>query len=205
VRDYDYALAFASSAARIFGKSESYHIAYRQGRHRVEVNSLSLHDLISKGIETFCDVVYEYPASFIRGFFDGDGDVTTSLSKGRLHVCLRVTNSNKELLLFISDLLLRFFGITSYFRQIRKGPRIDCVEGRKVRFKKATYQLKIDRLEQLALFAKRIGFKIERKQEKLTDATRLIKRYSSWGATEHWLELYEKKNGFWKRRASGPQ
>jgi intein-encoded DNA endonuclease-like protein len=200
VKDYDFAKAFADAAAKAFGKAKCYKVCYSQGRYGVKVNSLLFYNLISKGVDSFRPVIYKYPSSFIRGFFDGDGDVTTSVSKGKLLFCVRATNSNMQYLRLLDDLLRRFFDISGNIHLAHSSGHQAVFERRHVVFKSPVYVLKIDGIDQLSRFAASIGFEIRRKQQKLVDVIRLVRGHGSRMAAMKWVRLYEKKNGFWTRK-----
>jgi intein-encoded DNA endonuclease-like protein len=204
VKDYDFAMAFATAISRSFGKQGHYAFAINQGRYFVKVNSVMLCDLIAGGIESVRAVIENSPGTFIRGFFDGDGGVTATVSKGKLDVCLRATNSDQSLLLYILDLLQRYFGIHSSVGLATTGPRVEVIGKRRVQFILPTFELRIHHLSHVEKFGKEIGFAIGRKQQKLVDATRLIQQYGSRVAKEKWLQFYVKKNGRWIRKNSAP-
>lgn len=65
VKDYGFALAFATAAKRLFRKQGNYTVSYTQERYHVKVTSVMLYDLISAGIDALRSVVERYPASFI--------------------------------------------------------------------------------------------------------------------------------------------
>lgn len=200
VKDYGFALAFATAAKRLFRKQGNYTVSYTQERYHVKVTSVMLYDLISAGIDALRSVVERYPASFIRGFFDGDGGVTTIVSNGKLSVLLRATNSNRSLLLYLTELLQYSFGIHGRVMQVATGPLTEMIGSRRVQFNLPAYELRIDNLRHIQEFGKRIGFAIGRKQQKLLDAASLIQDYGSGVAAQKWLQLYEKRSGQWTKR-----
>jgi intein-encoded DNA endonuclease-like protein len=202
VKDYDFAQAFARAATQAFGKVDQCNIRFSQNRYVVKVNSVLFYNLISKGLDSFLPIVYKYPSSFIRGFFDGDGDATTSISKGRLKFCVRVTNSNMQYLRVLDRLLRQFFGISGHIRMAHSAGYKRVIAGRLALFRDPVYSLKIDGIDQLARFATTVGFEIVRKQQKLDDAIRLVRGHGSRVAAQHWLRLYDKKNGRWIKKTA---
>jgi hypothetical protein len=69
------------------------------------------------------------------------------------------------------------------------------------RFVLSTFGLRTDCLRQIRESGEKIGFAIGAKQQKPVAATDLIRDNGSRGAAQKWLQLYEKRNGRWTKRA----
>lgn len=120
-----------------------------------------------------CETVEQFPAPFIRGFFDAEGNVA------RKHFLRSIvfTSTDLPLLEYVKDLLLRCFSINSTIKlKSRKGSQ-GCFESRRpfVRTKNV-YNLRVEGYDGVIKFAKSIGSSIERKRNRLDDKVKKLLR-----------------------------
>src|SRR5207244_487012 len=101
VRSYDFAKEFATSAAKILGKTDSYwvgRIADETGMwYLVRVTSFMLYDFVNQPLKALRAYIERYPRGFLRGFFTAEGNPSASISKRRelrLDVGICVSNSD---------------------------------------------------------------------------------------------------------------
>lgn len=106
------------------------------------------------------DTIEEYPSEFVRAFFDGEGTVGTCDKWGT--VSLRAYNTKREVIEYITRLLLERFGISAAFYETRSSRHNE----------KSIWVCRFRGLENAIKFYQKIGFTIERKQKKLEELVR---------------------------------
>jgi DNA endonuclease related to intein-encoded endonucleases len=109
------------------------------------------------------DIIDQYPAEFLRGFFDSEGDC----GKSGNTIYVRVVNTNKNLLDFIRALLQDKFGIHSTISLHWRKGLLRFIRGRKVISQIDGFKLAIYRRKDIEKYHAQIGFSIRRKREKL--------------------------------------
>jgi len=115
----------------------------------------------SKGINEHIQLgSSDFYEGFLSGLFDTNGHCNTDRKK------VGLAQSNKAFLQIVQNMLLRL-GITSTISQANKAGMRRVPSGDKLTECKAAYALTITMRENLERFAKRIGFKIPRKAERL--------------------------------------
>lgn len=169
VVDYEFAARTGRSLADLLGRRTPYKPRWdkRNQRWRVRACSVLLYEFLQRPVgklKFHIEHCRDCVAAFLKGIFDSEGSI-----KGRT---LTVYNTNIRLLLYVQDLLQR------YFRVKTTGPHGDKREGRRFynprrgkiyRRKKQCYDLYI-RVNGLSRFHKHIGFTIRRKQQRLVEA-----------------------------------
>jgi hypothetical protein len=70
------------------------------------------------------------------------------------------------------------------------------IRGVKTTARQTELRFRFSMLEEVGKFLRQIGFADDFKQDKVSTAYDLIKRYGSSLACKHWLEKYTKKDGF---------
>ncbi len=206
VRSYDFAKEFATCAAEILGKRDSYWIRRsneKDGRwYLVKVTSVMLYEFMTGPLERLQVVAEANPVGFLRGFFTAEGCPSISVertSRPYLGLGLVISNSDLRLLRFAASL------VTSM--KLRAGMiRLNRAEGVQTNLstvRRPQYLMSISRIHDLEYFASEIGFADSEKQEKLIDALSFYREFGRHKAVNEWLRQYEKKGRKWvKRRGS---
>jgi ribonucleoside-diphosphate reductase alpha chain len=117
----------------------------------------------------------DFAKGFLRGFFDADGSVQGSQEKG---VSIRLAQSNRERLEAVQRMLARFGIISNLSLQRRCAKETVLPNGKNG---SATYKTKpqhelIISKDNVAVFADKIGFSDQRKQERLVKTLASYKR-----------------------------
>ncbi len=206
VRSYDFAKEFATSAAKILQKTDSYwvrRIINETGTwYLVKVTSFMLYDFVNRPLEALRRYIEPFPKRFLRGLFTAEGNPSVSISKRRelrLDVGISVSNSDRRLLDFSRELLSSL--------DFRPGHvRLNILRGQSTNLGVATksgWQLSLSRFEDVWKFASSIGFADSTKERKLADALSFITRRGRIGAAAEWKLSYEKRHGDWVRKDGG--
>ncbi len=207
VRSYDFAKEFATVAAKILQKTDSYwvrRVVDETGSwYLVKVTSFMLYEFVNQPFENLRGFIELFPRAFLRGLFTAEGNPSTSISRRYgLDVALDLSNSDYELLEFSMNLLLALVYHPKRIRLVQpKGTRTNLGVATK-----PGWLLKLLRFDDVETFASTIGFADSKKQRKLTDAISLIREFGSIRAAREWTRLYEKQRGdwVWKGRAHLP-
>lgn len=135
VTDQGFVDEFNRKICKVLGKSKLYkvHIRNNLGRnHRkplyeIRAGSIRLFGFLNdRNLEKFDIPIREYPADFIRGFFDAEGSAyqySRSSGYGKCYPQARIqfSNTNFELLKLVENLLKEFFGINSKISEMKYG------------------------------------------------------------------------------------
>jgi len=195
VKDRDFAEAYARALEEVSGRK--FEVREHGERYEVFVNGSPILELMRTGLWKV--VAYLYPSEFLAALFSGDGWVSPFISKWGLKGTLGFINSRLNLVGFTAWLLERFYGIkVSWLQQEKKG-ELQVIKGHRFRAK-ASYRIYTMNPRYLEIFAKRVGFVIERKQKMIEDLVELRKAYGSQGAISEFTRLYAKVNGRWVRK-----
>ncbi len=130
----------------------------RSDRWAVEVKSKHLYQFLSQEDEKLFKIAEKYPEDFLRGLFDSDG----GFSSGRVFL----TNSDKNLLNFVSRLLTKMGIEHRIVLKTRKGEIVKC-RGIPYKANVDIYDIVIGKKFSILKFYKKINFSIKRKREKL--------------------------------------
>jgi len=144
--------------------------------------------------------IEKYPAEFIQGLADSEG--CPVIGAGKKFSCgVNVAYSTHlELLEYVRWLLSDRFSINSRVVLCKKKGIVDSViGGRKIRRTKSLYCLKIGANKDVKDFHEKIGFSLERKQQKLDYGLRIIERFDVVERTTSWKEKYRKEGRRWVR------
>jgi intein-encoded DNA endonuclease-like protein len=205
VRSYDFAKEFAVSAAKILHKTDSYwvrRVQDRRGRwYLVKVTSFQLYDFVTGPFADLQEVLVKHPTGFLRGIFTAEGNPSVSIEQRRgprLEVGLSVSNSDRELMEFLRMLLFDL-GLHP------GGLRLNTGAGTRTNMGVATkdvWTMNLSRIEEVEVFARKIGFADSSKQHKLEHAISLVQELGHKAAASEWTTLYTKRGHAWVRSES---
>jgi hypothetical protein len=176
VVDKDFVVAFRRDILAILTKDDGYPIyaVKKRGQYSCEIRNRMLYEFMKKPLEEHKPFIEKYPASFLRGFYDSEGNVHNYVGKtGACHQFIRVSNTNLSLLLYVQNLLASHFSIFSHLTVAAKRGYINFLNGRKVVLTKDCYSLGFGHKNDVLKFYKEIGFSIKRKQDKLAAVERI--------------------------------
>jgi|GEM_PF-2156018 len=166
-KDQDFVQEFGEQLSKIIeGRGEPYHVwRNKRGYYFTKVSNRLLWEFLKKrDFENHKVVIDRFPAEFLRGFFDSDGGA----HKGRNKMSIYASNTNKELLIYVRNLLLNL-DIFSTILLCHKEGDTRPFRGRIVQSKKDCHQLVISGQRGFSNFYKHIGFSIRRKQSVLQE------------------------------------
>lgn len=164
--DYEYNKVTGKNIAKVLRRRTPYVPWWNKDDHLwyVKCYSVLLYRFLLEPLEhtkPFIEHCKRCVAAFLKAFFDGEGSVG-----GRR---LTVHNSSRQILLYVQYLLRRYFSIET--TGLRKGSKPGTFKrnGKTYRHNKQMYYLHI-RARSLGLFQRFIGFTIERKKRRLSEA-----------------------------------
>lgn len=172
---------FRDACTKIFGKL----YAISQGRYgkmtqyRCMIGCKELYELVRKGkedIRNIASYITLHPNDFVRGFADAEGSIIFYKPRRGIVVQIKVTNSNRKLLLFTKKLLSQNGIYASLKINHIKGDVCE-IHGRKVIAKRNIYDLVIARQQDVIKYAELIGFCHPQKRKKLEEAINFIKSW----------------------------
>jgi len=189
VRDRDFAEAFNLAVGHILGrKTTKIIMTHDLGKvyYESKYSSRSLGLFLKLPLEQLQPFMNEFPGAFMSGLFSADGCASVSLRSSGLRTSITLSNSRVELLSLVEQLLRTYFDIHSKTYLHRKsGAAWKC--GKKtVVLRKDSYNLCINRKQDIKTFLSRIGFVIKRKQERAEKAMYLIETLGRSKAGEVW-------------------
>jgi intein-encoded DNA endonuclease-like protein len=171
VTDKDFASEFSRCLGRVLCRGEPYKVRWskKRGRWIVQGSSILLHKFLNCSwfnLRKWIEHCAKCESAFLRAFYDGEGSICGK--------SLTIYNTNREMLLYIQDLLWHTdIETTQLHLNTKAGTRlIDSKNGRTYIRRKNCYALYV-RARSLPRFTESIGFTIERKQERLLEAGRL--------------------------------
>lgn len=203
-KDKDFVEKFALSTTKLLEKKKPYKVTVNGGQYVSCAYSYYLFEFLKKPLEELKPFIEAHPIEFIKGMIDSEGSVQVNIwcwkNWENLTIKIVLANTNLELLLYLKELLKKYCNIESNIKlSHKKGSKFKCNDNTFTR-KKNAYDLVIGKINDVKLFASLIGFSINRKQEKLLDAIRIIENYKSGEErTKAWLQLYKKENNKWKK------
>ena len=113
-----------------------------------------------------------------------------------MHVGLDLSNSDYNLLELSRKLLVEMGHTPGRIRLVQPAGTFTNL----ARARKPGWLLTISKSRDVQAFATSIGFADSKKEGKLGDAIRLIKRHGRIGAARLWITKYEKQSGDWVRK-----
>lgn len=169
VNDYEFAARTGRNLAKLLGQEKPYQPRWDRWHHywRVICYSILLYHLLDqpwRKLKPYIEQCRSCVAAFLKAFFDGEGSI-----RGRK---LRAYNTDKELLLYIQQLLKRYYNIeaTGPHKGERSGHRFRSpANGKYYKARKTVLYLQV-LAESLPMYRKYIGFAIKRKQRILIEA-----------------------------------
>ncbi|WP_168188377.1 LAGLIDADG family homing endonuclease [Thermococcus indicus] len=172
----------------------------RVDRFYVEGSNKTMFQLLSGPWERLFSLAGEYPAQFLKGFFDSEGFPV--ISAGRTFtVQVAAVNSDLVVLGFIRK-LLETLGISSKISKLySKGHRV-VIRGEEYSSNVDMFILWISRFGDVMRFAKEIGFTARRKEAKLRRAIELKLHYPDGKAVRLWHEEYKRGSRGYVPRAN---
>ena len=207
VRSYDFAKEFATSAAKILHKTDSYwvrRIVDETGMwYLVKVTSFMLYDFVNRPLDALRAYIERYPKGFLREFFTAEGNPSVSVERTNgpyLRLGLVVSNSGYELLMFTRK-LLSIFG----FHPARI--RLNIPEGKKTNLavaRSSGWLLSLSGFEDARGFSNTIGFADGDKQRKLMEAISYIEKCGAKRAATEWTKYYQKQGKKWVKKRKTP-
>jgi intein-encoded DNA endonuclease-like protein len=202
VRSESFANEFTYCASVILSKSSPYHAWTTSDEgglwYNAKVTSFALYEFVNHSLDQLKGFILPYPRGFLRGFFTAEGCPSVNVLKKsgpRLNVGVVVSNSDISLMKFCRDLLA-----TLGFHPGKI--RLNAAKGKKTNISIASmnsWLLTMSRLKEVRTFVDTIGFADTEKQQKVTQALRLIEELGVVDAGERWLQLYKKTGKRWKR------
>jgi intein-encoded DNA endonuclease-like protein len=207
VTDYDFAETFNNCMANLFSRVSPNKILVRHAVGRlpmyvVKYSCKQLAKLLRLPLSKILEIALVFPREFLRGFFDAEGHVDVG-AKEFLSLLVGAENSDKSLLLRIKK-SLKLLGIESRIQRKRKKGSIKVIRDTTFAMRRTSYGLIIGKIEDVKMFAKTVGFSINRKAQKLSDALSIISTAPPKRRTVMWGRLYFKKRGEWVRRKPLP-
>jgi len=194
VRDRDFAEAYAKALEEVSGRR--FEVTLYGDKYTVFVNGSPILELMRTGLWKV--VAYLYPSEFLAALFSGDGWVSPLISRWGLKGTLGFINSRLGLVGFTAWLLERFYGIKMRWLQQEKEGEFQVIKGHRFRAK-ASYRVYTMNPKYLEIFARRVGFVIERKRRMIEDIVELRRAYGPRKALSEFAKLYAKVNGRWVR------
>jgi len=192
VRDYDFAKAFNDSVAIILGRRPNVILVTSNNGKTYYESKYSCRPLglfLGRPLKQLLPDVSNYPAGFLRGLFSADGSAGVWVWNNRLVTRATLGNSDLELLTAVRSILRTPFQINSNIYLARRKGASWKNGHRTVILRKDAYQLWIQRLQEVRRFAQVIGFQIQRKQDGLERALRLVDRLGGVKAASRWRSL----------------
>ncbi|OLD56153.1 hypothetical protein AUI46_01995 [archaeon 13_1_40CM_2_52_13] len=192
VRDYDFAKAFNDSVAIILGRRPNVILVTSNNGKTYYDSKYSCRPLglfLGRPLKQLLPDVSNYPAGFLRGLFSADGSAGVWVWNNRLVTRATLGNSDLELLTAVRSILRTPFQINSNIYLARRKGASWKNGHRTVILRKDAYQLWIQRLQEVRRFAQVIGFQIQRKQDRLERALRLVDRLGGVKAASRWRSL----------------
>jgi len=168
VTDKEYASEFSRCLGRVLCRDGPYKVRWseKRGRWRVQGSSILLHRFLNRSwfsLRKWIEHCGRCESAFLRAFYDGEGSISGKN--------LTVYNTDRELLLYIQDLLGHVdVETTGLHLNTKAGTRlVDSKTGRTYIRRKNCYSFGV-RVRSLPRFRENIGFTIRRKQERLLEA-----------------------------------
>jgi intein-encoded DNA endonuclease-like protein len=170
----------------------------RYGTLKATVGSTLLMLFLQKPLRQLAPLIEKHPAHFIRGFFDAEGCAVVTTSGDRLRIGVKASNSDIELLQYVSRLLRERFGIASSIN-VERRPWQTTIRGQVVEFRKTVFRLRVNKFSHVEIFAREIGFSSAHKREILEDALAILEKVRGKKAVDYWLRDHMKAGFRWSR------
>jgi len=167
VTDRDFASEFSRCLGRVLCRDRPYKVRWseKRGRWIVQGSSILLHRFLNHSwfsLRKWIEHCRRCESAFLRAFYDGEGSISGKN--------LTVYNTDRELLMYIQDLLGHAdIETTQLHLTTKAGTRlVDSKTGRTYIRRKNCYSFGV-RVRSLPRFREKIGFTIRRKQERLLE------------------------------------
>lgn len=172
VYDEAFAHQFNLHICKILGKKRLYSVVQVKTDYgiRYDVNAFSkvLYSFLKERpkLSKFEHVIRRFPIDFLKGFIDSEGGVHYKWKKNRLSKQVSVSNSSKELIDYVRELLKKMT-IHTTLGLNPKGRITIAKDGHLIISKRDVHQLRIYRKADILRFYQLIGFSVKSKREKL--------------------------------------
>ncbi|WP_457753180.1 LAGLIDADG family homing endonuclease [Thermococcus sp.] len=163
--------------------------ASRVNRWYVEASNKELFMFLDRPIDKLIESAKDYPAEFLRGFFDSEGYPIIE-AKNRFRVMVGVANSSLKIINTVRNMLAQL-GINSILRKSHLIGQEVVIRGIKYSYNVDMYTLTISRKADVKRFAELVGFSSQTKMKKLQFAIQLMDLPNG-KAISKWHELYYK-------------
>jgi len=160
-KDEDFVSKFRDTVCSLLKKKTTNRIHLDKGYYCCYICSKDLFHYLSLGLEAHKPVIEKFPADFLRGFFDSEGNAD---QRSKICCLISASNINLELLKYVQHLLKKL-GIASQIYPL-SSKQFVTIFGRICRAHQA-WQLKVTSIKEARKFWKKVGFSIRRKQEPL--------------------------------------
>jgi intein-encoded DNA endonuclease-like protein len=189
VRDRELTDAFNFGVAKVLGrKVNAITVTHDLGKTYFEskYSCRALGLFLKRPLEQLHPFMNDFPGAFLSGLFSADGCASVSLRSFGLLTSIILSNSRVELLSLVEELLRTYFDIHSRtYPTKRRGTT--WKNGKKtVVLRMDSYNLCINRRQDIKTFLRRIGFVIKRKQDRAEKAIHLIETLGRSRAGEVW-------------------
>jgi len=189
VRDWELADAFNFGVAKVLGrKVNAITVTHDLGKTYFEskYSCRALGLFLKRPLEKLHPFMDDFPGAFLSGLFSADGCASVSLRSFGLLTSMILSNSRVELLSLVEELLRTYFDIHSR-TYLTKRRGTTWKNGKKtVVLRKDSYNLCINRRQDVKTFLRRIDFVIKRKQDRAEKAIHLIETLGRSRAGEVW-------------------
>jgi intein-encoded DNA endonuclease-like protein len=170
--------------------------------YEVKYSSQPLGLFLEQPLHKLKPFIEGFPLDFLRGLFSADGCGCVTIAHQKLSPIIMLSNSNLLLLQESARLLESGTGIRSAIRMDRQSGTILAEGGRRFFLRQNAFSLQIGKFDDVCSFAKKIGFAIKRKQQRIEHAIQLIKTMGRSEAAEEWSCQYFKERNSWRKRAT---
>ncbi len=208
VADKDFAEAFNTNMAKLFSRQNPNTVFVRRRADRlpmyiVKYSCRKLVQLLRQPMLKLLNLASAFPREFLRGFFDAEGHVDVSAGS-QFQIRLGAENSDRYVLKRVQHILKEVFGIDSKINRKRESGTKKTIRGKQFTMRRTSFTVLVNRIRDVEVFARRIGFSIARKQEKLNDAVVVARVFPWQNRRDAWKALYSKTRGEWLKRANSP-
>ena len=189
VRDREFADAFNFGVAKVLGrKVNTITVTHDLGKTYFEskYSCRSLGLFLKWPLDQLRPFMNDFPREFLSGLFSADGCASVSLRSFGLLASIILTNSRVELLSLVEELLRTYFDIHSRTYLAKKRGATWQYGKKTVVLRKDSYNLCINRRQDIKTFLSGIGFVIKRKQKLAEKAIHLIETLGRSRAGEVW-------------------
>jgi len=212
-KNYDYSLKlgtidkefgekFCKCISQILNHKEIYPLHKCKSIYMTNIRSKELYTFIKAikmDFEKAKPIIEEFPTEFIQGLADSEGGPLINATK-KFTISIGIANStNLNLLNYCKELLWQMFQIeTKIYKTKKIGMKDSIINERILTRTKNLYLLETTRFNSTLNYYKNIGFSINRKQEKLKNAIKIMQNKTKELKSTIWKTIYYKEGHYWK-------